>query len=513
MKKYKLVHLSIIASLVLSLASCDDDILNEEPTQFLTPDALLVDKKGAETYLIGAYDAVQHTVSSGGQGKEGWAVQWGTVAADEVTSPPWAGDRKFIYLHQVTPSNSLIRKIWEDLFVSLNRINSVIDRVGAMTEDQINSEDKNKFVAEAKYLRTMVNFSLVSTWENIPLMTSETKDLDALEVSQATPEAVYDFMIKDLQEAAAILPDEQGGGRATKGAALALLGKLYLQMTGFPLNQTDKFANTETVLKQVMDSGTYDLLDNYKDVFDLNHEQSNEMVYAISMDGPSLNEGGILSTFYGPNGQVTNGGGWGTVYINHSHEESYDREDARLFNNVAKHQANESTPEEGATDITTHTVNKNNWRGWKWHAEKPNNYPNDTPFDNPYIRYADVLLMYAEARNGQGTLTQADLDMTINRLRARARMSETALPNMILSNQADNASELLSERRKELCFEGWRRNDLTRFGVYKEAISGITQGGPNAGDPGPEFQDYEIRWPIPQSELDINPNLIQNEGY
>ncbi|NJB35214.1 RagB/SusD family nutrient uptake outer membrane protein [Croceivirga sp. JEA036] len=497
----------------LTFTSCDDDILVENPTQFLSPDALLVDRKGAETYLYGAYDAVQHIVSAGGQGKDGWGIHWGSVAADEVVFPPWAGDRKFIYLHQLTPSNNIVRKIWGDLYESLNRVNSTIDRVGAMTDDQIDAEDRAKFVAEARYLRSMVLFSLVSTWENPPLILEETKDLNNLEVTNATPQEFYTAIIADLQAAAAVLPDEQGAGRATKGAAQALLGKVYLQMTGFPLNQTDKFAAAEAVLSEVMNSGTYDLVPNYRDVFSLNNEQNQEMVYSIGMDGPSKNEGGLLSTFYGPNGNVFNGGGWGTCFINHAHEASYDREDIRLFNNVAKHNANQTDPEQGFSNPETHTVGMNTWRGWKWHAEKPNQYPNDTPFDNPYIRYADVLLMYAEAKNGQGTLTQADLDMTVNRLRARARMSETAVPDAVVGTVAENATMLLDERRKELCFEGWRRNDLIRFGVYKEAISGITQGGPNAGDPGPEFQDFEIRWPIPQSEMDINPNLVQNPGY
>jgi hypothetical protein len=84
---------------------------------------------------------------------------------------------------------------------------------------------------------------------------------------------------------------------------------------------------------------------------------------------------------------------------------------------------------------------------------------------------------------------------------------------MAVSSQAQMAEEILEERQKELCLEGWRRNDLIRAGNFKERVSGFTQGGPNAGDPGPEFQDFEIRWPIPTSELEINPNLTQNPGY
>jgi len=518
MKKSYLFLCGLCAMTTLLTNSCSDEILVEEPSNFLTPDALLVDRNGAETYLIGAYDAVQPIVSSGGQrqgggGLEGWAIHWGTVGADEVVLPPWAGDRKLIYQHQVTPSVNTIRNIWENLYVALNRINSVIDRVGAMDADAIDAEDRDKFVAEAKVLRTMVNFSLVSAWENIVLLENETTDLNNVDLPQSPPEEVYAFMIKDLTEAAAVLPAEQGGGRATKGFAQAFLGKVYLQMTGFPLNQTDKFALAEAALKDVMDSGVYNLVDSYPDVFTLSNEQNNEMVFSIGMDGPSKGEGGLLSTFYGPNGSVNNGGGWGTCFINHTFTETYEEEDIRFLNNVARHNANNWTPEEGLTNPASRTVGMNTWRGWKWHAEKPNAYPNDTPFDNPYIRYADVLLMYAEALNGQNKLDQATLNLTVNRLRSRARLTPDAVADMVVGSQNEMAEEILSERRKELCLEGWRRNDLIRAGNFKNRISGFTQGGPNAGDPGLEFQDFEIRWPIPNSELEINTNLVQNPGY
>jgi len=508
--KYNIWLLLVITAM---FTSCNEEFLTENPTTFVDPNSLLVDKKGAETYLIGAYDAAGNIVSSGAGGKDGWAIHWGTMGADEVTLPPWGGDRKLIFLHQVTPTTNTIRNIWENLYVALNRVNSTVDRIGAMTNDQINSDDRNRMVAEAKFLRSTINFALVSAWENVPLITNETTSLNDLEVSQATPEEVYNFIVQDLKEAIASLPNEQGGGRATKGAAQALLGKIYLQMTGFPLNQTDKFALAETVLNDVINSGTYNLLENYVEVFDLNNEQSNEMIFSFGMEGPGKEEGGLLSTFYGPNGSVNNGGGWGTCFMHHGHEASYDREDIRLLNNVAKHNANNWTAAEAISNEDARTVNKNTWRGWKWHAEKPNSYPNDTPFDNPYIRYADVLLMYAEALNGQNKLTQTSLDNTVNLLRSRARTTPESVPDMLLGTVEENATELLAERRRELCLEGWRRNDLIRFGKYKESISGNVQAGPFAGDPGLEYQDFEVRWPIPNSEIQINPNLVQNPGY
>lgn len=507
------LKLFVAIGAVISMTSCDEGFLTENPDTFVSPPTLLVNEEGAEVYLFGAYDAVQRSIApTSGGNPAPWSIFWGTTAADEVVFPNWGGERKIIYLHQATSTTAALDNLWVKLYQSLNRINSVVDRIDAMTEDQIDTETKNKFVAEAKFLRTTVNFALVSSWENVPLIKNEVTTLDNLNVKQATPQEVYDYMVADLISAIPNLPTEQGGGRVTAGAANALLGKIYLQMTGFPLNQTDKFPLAEAALKNVMDSGVYDLLPVYRDVFRLEHEQSNEMVFAVGIDGPALNEGGLLGFFFGPPGSVNNGGGWGTCHINHDFADSYDIDnDLRFRNNIARHNANNYTPEEGYSDPTSWKVGKNTWRGWKWHAEKPNAYANDSPFDYPYIRYADVLLMYAEALNGQNKLTQAVIDNTVNRLKVRGGVLAADL--MTLGTQQENSTELLDERRRELCFEGWRRNDLIRFGVYKEAISGITQGGPNAGDPGTQYEDYEIRWPIPEAQIQLNPELVQNPGY
>ncbi len=520
MEKIKILKIGISFFVIFLFFSCQEDFLDENPTIFTTPEQLLVNRKGAEIYLVGGYDAVQNVISAGAGGVPGMMIHWGTIGTDIVFSPPWAGDRAQMWLHQETATNVTITRIWRELYFAVNRVNSVVDRIGAMEEDQINTEDQEKFVAEAKFLRATLYFALVSAWENVPLIVNEVRSLNNLDVEQAPTEDVYNFIIQDLQAAAAVLPAEQGGGRATKGAAQSLLGKVYLQMTGFPLMQTDKFALAETVLKEVMDSNVYNLLPTYPEVFDLENEQSIEMVFSIGMDGPVNNEGGLLSTFYGPNGNVNQGGGWGTCFVLQDFENSYDRDDRRLENNIAKHNANEWTPDDGLNVPSTRTVSPNNWRGWKWHAEKPNAYANNTPFDNPYIRYADVLLMYAEALNGQGTLTQEDINITVNRIRGRARNEnpdrpeEEIVPDMVLSSKDANAEAILDERRKELCFEGWRRNDLIRFGKFEEKIMSIDQtSGNNAGIPGADYKPNNIRWPIPNPEIQLNPNLIQNEGY
>ena len=127
--------------------------------------------------------------------------------------------------------------------------------------------------------------------------------------------------------------------------------------------------------------------------------------------------------------------------------------------------------------------------------------------------------MYAEALNGTGSLTQADADATINLIRSRARVfpnevkADSIVPNLIVGTQEYNSNEILSERRKELCLEGWRRNDLIRFGKYFEGINSSQSTWSNSGNPQGQFSEHEIRWPIPFNEMQLNSNLVQNPGY
>jgi starch-binding outer membrane protein, SusD/RagB family len=522
-KNIKYYKWTLLLLTLFLLGSCEN-YLTENPEGFTTTDALLVDKNGAELYLNGAYNAAKILGYGGHKDPvtngdiQGWATMWGSVATDEVAIASFNNNELELYKQTLTATSSRVRQMWENSYAAINRINSTVDRIGAMTDAQIAPEDRANFVAQAKFLRAGLYFDMVVAWENIPLIKKEIKDLsnsEALKVKQASPKEVYEFIVQDLLEAEAVLPVEQGKGRATKGAVQSLLGKVYLQMTGFPLNETDKFELAKDKLQKVIASGTYAILDNYSDVFALAKEQNSEIVYAIGHAGPGLNQGGLVSSYYGPNGSLNNGGGWNSGYINLEFEASYDRKDVRLRQNIAKHNANNYTPEQGFSDPTSWGNQPDSWKAWKWFRPKNNTWANDTPFDSPYIRYADVLLLYAEALNGQGLLTQTDIDQTVNVLRKRARgINATAVPDMVLSNSAANATEILLERRHELCFEGWRRHDLIRFGVYEATIKAIDEVGINRGDnPGPFYTPDKIRWPIPNSEILINTNLKQNNGY
>ena len=547
----KIINYSIL-TFTLLIFGCQDNFLDEPTSSIIDPETLLTSKTGAEVYTVGAYDAARNVIASNwpSQDSGGWFNMWGVIATDEIVLPGWS-PFKPVYLHTLSPLDIYIRYLWENMYISLNKVNSVVDRVGAMTADQIDVDDRDMLVAEARFLRAMINFALVSSWENIPLMKNETISLENLEVSQATPLEVYQFIEEDLIFAKNNLGVSQGGGRATKGAAQALLGKVYLQMTGHPINDETYFSKAEIELKDVINSGVYSLMNYYPDIFTLENEQNNEIVFAFGFDGPGLNQGSRIGTFYGPLGPSIKGGANGNNWYvnwelagpatgpgntgnwtsgkgglprnNHSFAQPYTEDDIRSRNNISKTHVNRVSADivwpDDAMFGSARNQFKGNWKPWKWHNIRPSNWGSDTPLDEAYIRYADVLLMYAEALNGQGILTQASADISINLVRARARVfpneikDNSLLPDLIVGSKEFNKFEILSERRKELCFEGWRRNDLIRNGLYFEAINSSQPVWSNSGNPQPQFTPHEIRWPIPASEIQINPNLVQNDGY
>ena len=144
---FKLILISLL------FIGCQEDFLEEPTSSIIDPETLLTSKTGAEVYTVGAYEATRNVIASNWPG---WLNIWGVIAVDEVVLPGWS-TFKPIYLHTLSPSDNIIRTLWENMYVSLNRVNSVVDRVGAMTEDQISVADRDKLVAEARFLLSLIH--------------------------------------------------------------------------------------------------------------------------------------------------------------------------------------------------------------------------------------------------------------------------------------------------------------------------------------------------------------------
>ena len=496
--------------MLIVLPSCDDDLLTERPSNFLSPANFYRNASDAQIALNGVY-AGQQRVQGYSGGDAGVALLWGMHGADEIIVPPWTPPgRRTLFLYSLSPSIDVVLNVYERHYEEINRVNTVINQVSQMTEDKINDEEKARIVAEAKALRASFYFNMVRIYNRIVLVTEERTDLENLDFVQSEPEVVYDQIVADLNAA---IPDlEQFGesGQISKGAAQALLGKVYLQMAGIPLNQQDKYALAAEQFEAVINTGDYELLDDFQQVFDYENELNKEMVWVVEHDSPGQtidnSQNSNLGSFMGPGGSLNDGGGWGTAWSATDLELAYDRQDQRRRVTIAY------GPAPNAID----SVNApNQWRPWKWQKPAGQAWGNDTPFDYPYIRYANVLLRYAEAHaQANGRVTPEALD-AINQVRARARAGASleAVPDVPGDISLDEFMQFIyDECYRELAFEGHRKGDMIRWGTLIDRMNTIEPQ--TAVWPGqPDAQEHEIIWPIPQEVLDLNSLMEQNPGW
>lgn len=503
--------------LILALSSCEEDLLTEDPTVIVNPATFYNNLEQAELAMAGVYAIRQQDfgyVDDRGAGVLGFAIMFGTLGTDEVYGPPWAPPgRKALDQHTVTPSVDDLFTMWSNHYKGIGVVNSFLANLERMTEDQIDVEDQLRLAGEAKVVRAMLYFNMVRMWGDVPLVLEERTNLtDDLEPSQVSQEEIYAQIIQDLQEASAGLEYRSGTGRVTKGAAEGLLGRVYLTMAGEPLNKTERYADAATAFENVIQSGEYSLVPNFRDVFTIENELNPEMVQVIEHDGPKVVGGGqrsALGTFYGPNGfPGCDGGGWTTAWVTTKFEAEFERNDPRRRVSIAYH--NSCNVEQDSVEPVGRA------RPWKWQKPFTNDWQNDTPFDFPYQRYSEILLGFAEAKAQElGGPNQAAYS-AVNAVRARARGEEdpaTVLPALPTDLSLDEFIEAVwHERTVEFAFEGQRRSDLIRQGRLGEELAKIDHPNPpSAGNP--DFQPCEIFLPVPQKEIDLNKNLRQNPCY
>jgi len=303
--KSKLLWLLLLPMLFV-LPSCDDDLLVENPTNFLSPVNFYRNTSDAQIALNGLY-AGQQRIQGYSGGDAGVGILWGMHGADEIIVPPWTPPgRRTLFLFSATPSIDVFLNVYERHYEEINRCNTVINQVSLMTEDKINEEDKARIVAEAKALRGSFYFNMVRIYNRVVLVTEERTNLEDLDFVQSEPEAIYAQVISDLTDAIAVLEVGSGTGQLSKGAVQALLGKVYLQMAGIPLNQTDKYALAVEQYEEVINSGEYGLLDDFQQVFDFENELHEEMVWVVEHEAPGENidntQNSNLGSFMGPGG-------------------------------------------------------------------------------------------------------------------------------------------------------------------------------------------------------------------
>ena len=470
--------------------ACGDDFVEVDPINENSEDFFNSEEDYQEA-LVGAYDLLQATYLN---------VMLGEIASDNTLSGgESATDSPGI--QQIdnmthTPVNQQLRDLWGWMFAGVNRANYILE-----FQDKTDFSGKDQVIAQARFLRAYYYFELVKWFGDVPLAVDQRLLFgDQFNVDRTPKAEVYAQIEQDLIFAAETLPATQAEqGRITSGAAQALLGKAYLYQ--------EKFTEAASALDQVI-AGPYDLVTDYSTIFELEGENSVESVFEVQYtdkEGAGFgclqcSEGNVAVGFNGIrnySGPLFDSGFSFNVPV----QEAYDafepgdmRRDIAILNIEEFAAANGATYNEGYK----HTGFYNR----KYIARKGDANLGDANLTNPNnyrsIRFADVLLMAAEAHNRKANPNAGLAQQYLNRVRRRA-FGDT--DHDITASGAALTDFIYDERRLELVGEGHRFFDLVRSGRAAQNIDGFTSN------------KNEV-FPIPAIEIELAGNRWeQNQGY
>jgi len=393
--------------------------------------------------------------------------------------------------YNIRPTNTLISGIWQGTYLGISKANVVIEKVPFISMDTLT---RARIVGEAKFLRATFYFNLVRLYGEVPLITVPvTPNLgdDEIYLSKSPVTAIYSQIIADLSQAAEKLPAKYSNtndlGRATSGAALGLLAKVYLT--------SKDWENAQLTAAKVIDSKIYSLNADYASNFKEANKNGKESVFEVQFYKKVNSECSqmVISGLPSIPGLFSSGTETmlPTTDLLNSFEAGDHRKEVTFFDNYFG----------GIYKFEPHI-----WKYWDQVAYKPA-ATSASGADFFVMRYSEILLIYAEALNeAKGGPTTEAYD-AINQVRARARNVKTGvLPDLEGLDQAGFRTAVLNERRHEFVSEGQRWYDLVRTGNLVEYVKRAKGNGANP-------TAINNLFPIPQRELDNNKNLTQNQGY
>jgi starch-binding outer membrane protein, SusD/RagB family len=457
-----------IVILFFQVTGCKKSFTDLKPVSEITSATYFQTARQADAALTGAYDALQPDSYYGYD-----MNTFGEATSDNCFA---GGDDPGIFQideFRTNSTNGIVNRNWPQIYQAIGRTNDVIDNVGKMDVALFfdKPQRQTEIIAEAKFLRGLHYFNLVRLYGAVPLVLKQTTAVtpDNVNVPNSTIEDVYTKgIIPDLEFAFNNLPKDMAKGRAAKGAACGILAKVYL-------TRKDWVKAAEYVQK-VKDLSKYIIITNYDNLF--SSKNTDESLFEVQYTGGG--EGSPLPDLYLPYPQAT-------YEFKKFHTPTPDIIAAYDSGDVRK-----------ASSI----IFANQYYGTNFpHINKFRNAAAfAAPTDYVVLRYADVVLMGAEALNEISYPSQPALE-ALNVIRQRAGLGAETFTN--LSTQALLRDAVAHERRLELAFEGHRWFDLVRTG------KALTTLQPNY----PVMAEKNLLFPIPQVELDRNPNLKQNTGY
>lgn len=527
-----------VSLLLLSLAfvGCDN-VLQEKPTSFIGPDNFYRNKADARRALAGAYSQIRQGAFGGYIG----SYQWLRMVAKPLADLNGLGDHKngpfdaWQWGPAATERNVFIAT-WNAAYEGINAANAVVNRVPGV--DGMSEQLKAQYVAEAKFIRGIHYYYLTGFWGGVPIKRDETTSLGGLEKPNASEDSTYIFAINTLESAIPDLPADNQDGRATKTAGQALLAKLYLQRAalnaenGLPserqIAKSGDYQRVVELTNAVINSGKYslpmDVVDQFNDLFWEEQGSTNnpEIIFDYQQDLTKGPWAGGLPNLIGSDTPSTlaawhsNSVGQAGIFFYDSMKEDDDlRAQVTFLEELPKASGDNVFYNREDYEADGYKEDVPVFRKYAKAEEEGGSQDNN---DWIILRYADILLMKAEALNEINDGPTAEAYDLVNRIRERAGLD----PVSGLSYEGFR-EEIYTQRRRELVLEGHGWHTLQRFfEIGTERVrecSAFDAQFPPSTTFCPQQDELEIEdpkdrlYPIPAAAFARNPQLKQNSGY
>ena len=460
----KILVLASLATLLMT--SCGDSFFDLEPASSVTIDKVYKTASDYNVAVIGCYAKLQSQVN--------FYTECCEYRSDNLSlGAPTAGtqDRYDIDHFTEKPSNGILSSYWANFNNNVYRCNLLLDQIdGANFAENL----KKQYKGEAMFIRALNYFNMYRIWGGVPATKHVVSAAEALKVARYSDEQMFDLIAGDLKEIVDnnYLPETYSSadmGRATSGAAKALLGKVYLTF--------HKWTEAKDILSQLI--GKYQLVSPIAQVFNVDNKNNNEIIFAVHFNKEIEGEG---------------------------HSYWYNLTNASDDTNQTSSQLNTFPTGDARKDLITYVQVEKNVRLMKKFYDTKSPTFKTVGNDQILLRYADVLLMYAEALNEiQYDASEGSLALKyLNAVRQRAGISNLTVKQ--LPTQEKFRKGILVERQREFPYEGQRWFDLVRMGFAKSVMA----------ENGVEIKDYQLLFPIPQQEIEKVGDksiLWQNPGY
>ena len=532
MKTFKILCISLFLATVC--LSCTEDLLNPLPKDRLAKELFWQTEQDAVYAANGIYSLL------GGHWRYGMMDAYADVAHVILQHRQESGIEKGVY----NAANDVVANEWRYYYNIVFASSSFLENIDGVTMDGV---IKKRLIAEAKTLRAFAYINLVMLYGDVPLVTTSLTVSEAKAISQTPASAIWNFISDELTAAAADLPPTyttaSDRGRITQGAALGLKARAMLY--------AGRWADAKAAAKAVMDLGVHGIYESYSKLFDYEGQGASEILFArqyakdvsahsmfLFLTANSIRtrsceviptkplvDAYLMKTTGLPVEDPASGFDPFDPYKDRDPRLSYtifvtgdELPNGQILNTLPNSPTadNYTSPSENAT--------KTGWYFKKWVSNADYAVPNNCGVNLIYLRYAEVLLTYAEASVELGG---AEIDQSVlNALNAIRSRPDVDMPKITTLVQSELREIIRRERKVELAMEGLRLYDIRRWHLLAEVMPGPLKGMTYEDPENPgtlktvseegyvkEFHERNYLWPLPFRELVMNPNLKQNDGY